>query len=142
MADSSNHKENDNMERVTVTIEVFDRTYSASVDFVADGLTHERHIADAVASALAGCAATDANTSLPCLMAHIAEQYPSPEIVRTAGWAYRCSDIRDSGYDDWRIEIYGDLYQPNNEAIPGGVVSTPRHQAEGGVKEEKSPRIE
>jgi hypothetical protein len=127
----NNEMESDNMERVTVTIEVSDRTYTASVDYVADGLTHERYIAEAVASALAGCAATDGNLSLPCLMAHVAEQYLSPDIVRAAGWAFRCSDIPDTGTDDWQITIYGDLYQQLTEVIPYGVVSKPTREAEG-----------
>lgn len=109
-------------ETITVTIEVEGRRYSASVDFVPDGLTHETPVAEAVASALASLAATDGNLSLPCLMARVAEQNPAPSIVQAAAWVYRCSDIDVRGFDGWELRVTDTVYPGLGEYIPTGVV--------------------
>jgi hypothetical protein len=108
-------------ETITVKITIGDHSYSASIQYVPDGLNHERHLADAITSAAASVAATDGNTSLPCLMASIADQYVSPSIVQAAGWVFRNSDIDESGHEDWKIIVESMIYPTETEIIPRGV---------------------
>jgi hypothetical protein len=124
-------------ETVTVIVELFGRKYTTAVEFRPDGLNDEKHIAEATASSLGAAAATDGNLSLPCLMAELAESDASPSILQAAGWAYRCTNIDDTGNEGWEIKLTAPVYTGFDGFTPNGVDVTCAgvHSGQGGSNE-------
>lgn len=112
---------NNEGETITVTIRMGDVSVSSSVDFVPDGLNHEKPMADAVTAAIAAMTAIDGNTCLSMVMTKLAQQYVSPLILQAAGWAFGHSDLDDRDQENWDLTVHDHCHAAPHERTPRGV---------------------